>query len=295
MSEVLRARAKVNLRLRVLGRRPDGYHELSTLFDRISLADTIELEAAPAISLTCDRPGIPSGPENLAWRAAAAVIEAGAGNAGVAIRLRKGVPSGAGLGGGSADAAAALVGTNRLLGLGLPEPVMLSIARNLGADVPFFLFAHLRDEGASGAGRMAWGGGVGERLVSVSSPPALFYVLMNPGFEVSTARVFQAGGFGPLPEGAADVAAKQGKPETIEDVLAILQNDLEPVTSGMHPDVGALLSALQEEGALGVRMSGSGPTVFGIYASQYEADDAAARLQRRFASTNTKVFVARGE
>lgn len=307
MSTRLRARAKVNLRLRVLGRRADGYHELATLFDRISLADAIELEPAATLSLECDVPGIPEGPQNLAWRAAAAALGAAndrarsaSGSLGdrarggaVAIRLTKGVPAGAGLGGGSADAAAVLVGTDRLLGLRLGETTLLAVARSLGADVPFFVHGHLRDEEDSGSGRMAFGTGVGEVLTRVSSPPALFYVLMNPGFEVSTARVFQAGGFGPLPEGAADDGVAQGKPETIDDVLSLLRNDLEPVTSGMHPEVAALVGGLREEGALGARMSGSGPTVFGVFASEAAARVASERLIDRFPST--RVFVARGE
>lgn len=288
----IRARAKVNLRLRVLGRRSDGYHELATLFDRISLADTVELEPASSVTLTCDAPGVPGGVQNLAWRAAAAALGAAKDSRGVAIRLSKGVPAGAGLGGGSADAAAVLVGTDRFLGLHLGEPVLLSLARALGADVPFFVHAHLRDEEASGSGRMAFGRGVGERLTTVSGPPALFYVLMNPGFEVSTARVFQAGNFGPLSVDATDEVAP-GKPETIDDVLSLLQNDLEPVTAGLHPELTALLDALREEGALGARMSGSGPTVFGVFASESAAKEASDRLIRRL--PGTKVFVARGE
>ena len=293
----IRARSKVNLRLRVLGRRADGYHELATLFDRISLADELVLEPSDRVSLSCDAPGVPSDATNLAWRAAAAAIEAagGAGGRGVAIRLSKGVPAGAGLGGGSADAAAALVGTDLLLGLALGEQSLLSIGRRLGADVPFFVHAHLRDAERAGSGRMAYGAGVGEVLASISGPPALFYVLMNPGYEVSTARVFQAGAFAPLPPGAADVAMSGAKPKTIDDVISLLQNDLEPVTSGMHPEVPALLEALREQGALGARMSGSGPTVFGVFAQEAEARNAGDRLQRRFAGTKTKVFVARGE
>ena len=289
----LRARAKVNLRLRVLGRRFDGYHELATLFDRISLADAIEIAPAATISLECDAPGIPSGPANLVWRAAAAALGVSNDPRGVAIRLSKGVPAGAGLGGGSADAAAVLVGVDRMLHLGLGEKALLMIARSLGADVPFFVHGHLRDEEDSGSGRMAFGRGVGDVLIRVARPPALFYVLMNPGFEVSTARVFQAGGFGPLPEGAADSGVASGKPETIDDVLSLLQNDLEPVTSGMHPGILTLLDALREEGALGARMSGSGPTVFGVFASEIAAKAASERLLGRLPST--KIFVARGE
>lgn len=286
----IRARAKVNLRLRVLGRRADGYHELSTLFDRISLADTIELSPAASIMLACDAPGLPGGVQNLAWRAAAAALGAAKDARGVAIRLSKGVPAGAGLGGGSADGAAVLVGTDRLLGLKLGEPMLLSIGRALGADVPFFVHAHLRDEESAGSGRMAFGRGVGEVLAPVLRPPPLHYVLVNPGFEVSTALVFREGNFGPLAEDGTDAAKA---PETLDDVLGLLQNDLEAVTAGMHREIGEMLAALREEGALGARMSGSGPTVFGIFASESAASEAADRLRRRM--PETKVFVARGE
>lgn len=289
----IRARAKVNLRLRVLGRRADGYHEVATLFDRISLADTIELQSASSITLACDEPGVPGGVQNLAWRAAAAALGAAKDSRGVAIRLVKGVPAGAGLGGGSADAAAVLVGTDRLLGLKLGEPTLLSLARALGADVPFFVHAHLRDEEPPGSGRMAFGRGVGEVLTPVLHPPPLTYVLVNPGFEVSTARVFEAGNFGPLTEGAADTGIAPGKPETLDDVLALLRNDLETVTAGLHREIGELLAALRAEGALGARMSGSGPTVFGIFGSVSAANEAAERLRRRLSGA-TRVFVARG-
>lgn len=293
----IRARAKVNLRLRVLGRRPDGYHELATLFDRISLADELVLEPADRLSLSCDAPGVPGDATNLAWRAAAAAIDAagGAGGRAVSIRLEKGVPAGAGLGGGSADAAAALVATDRLLDLSLGEKTLLALARKLGADVPFFVHAHLRDADRDGSGRMAYGSGVGDVLTTISGPPQIFYVLMNPGFEVPTARVFQAGGFDPLLPGAADVAVAGMKPKTIDDVISLIKNDLEPVTSGMHPEVPAMLEAIREQGARGACMSGSGPTVFGVFAQESEARKAGDLLQRRFSGTRTKVFVARGE
>lgn len=289
----VRARAKVNLRLRVLGRRADGYHELATLFDRISLADTIDLSPAPSITLACDSPGIPVGAQNLAWRAAAAALGAAKDSRGVAIRLVKGVPAGAGLGGGSADAAAVLVGTDRLLGLKLGEAMLLSLARSLGADVPFFVHGHLRDEEAGGSGRMAFGRGVGEVLTPIARPAALHYVLVNPGFEVSTARVFEAGNFGPLAERAVDEGMAPEKPESLDGVLALLRNDLEAVTAGLHREIGELLVALRAEGALGARMSGSGPTVFGIFALAAAANEAAERMRRRV--PGAKVFVARGE
>ena len=290
----LTARAKVNLHLRVLGKRPDGYHELLTVFDRISLADSLELTPAKAISLECSAPGVPCTPENLVWRAAAAAIaEAGRTDLGVHMVLRKGVPAAAGLGGGSADAAAALVGVDRVLDLRLGERTLLELARRVGADVPFFVHGHFRDLESAGSGRMAMGKGVGENLLGFSTPPALFYVLMNPGFEVGTAWVFQAGGFGPVGSDAASTTLAE--PREMKDVLAMLRNDLEGVTSARHPEIGQLLSDLRDVGAIGTRMSGSGPTVFGIFASAEDAARAGASLQRKHEGTRTRVFVARGE
>lgn len=289
----LEARAKVNLHLRVVGRRADGYHDLVTLFDRISLADQVVLRPRErGIALRCEGP-VPQGPENLAWRAAAAALEEAKCDKGVEIELAKGVPAGAGLGGGSADCAAVLVGTDRLLGLGIPPEALLARARKLGADVPFFVQGLL-----SGRERwMAIGRGVGEVLEEVPAPPPLSYVLMNPGFEVSTAWVFREGRFPLTSEGATGEIVPRGidgvVPETREDVLALLRNDLEAVTAARHPEVGACLRSLLSAGALAARMSGSGPTVFGLFATTVEArrarDELAGRLDAR-----TKVFVAEG-
>ena len=290
MSLSLRARAKVNLRLRVLGKRPDGYHELATIFDRISLADSIELTPAAKVTLACDAPGMPPPEQNLAYRAAVAALGAAKDSRGVAITLVKGVPSGAGLGGGSADAAAVLFGTDRLLSLGLDDATLLSLGRSLGADVPFFVHAHLCDERAAGSGRMAFGLGVGEKLTPIASPPALHYVLLNPGFEVPTPRVFKEGAFPPLPPGASEFPPS---PKSIGDVLALLQNDLEPVTSRLHPEIQSMIRALTEAGALGARMSGSGATVFGIFADDAAANRASESLRPKL--LGTKIFVANGE
>ena len=291
---VLAARAKVNLHLRVVGKRPDGYHDLVTLFDRISLADRLVLrEAESGVQLTCDGP-VPSGPENLAWRAAAAALEAAQSTRGVSLELTKGVPAGAGLGGGSADCAAALVGTDRLLGLGLGEKKLLSLGRALGADVPFFVKGLVENRDRF----MAIGRGVGEVLEEIPSPPPLVYVLINPGFEVSTASVFRDGRFPLTPPGATGEIVPRGidgvVPQTREDVLSLLRNDLEAVTVARHPEVGAHLRDLLSAGALAARMSGSGPTVFGLFATVGEAQRARDELERRFNGTKPRVFVAEG-
>jgi len=294
----LQACAKVNLHLRVVGRRPDGYHDLVTLFDRISLADRLVLrESAKGVRLACEGP-VPAGPENLAWRAAAAALEAARCDRGVEIELTKGVPAGAGLGGGSADCAAALVGTARLLGLSLTDDELLTLGRRLGADVPFFVRGLLRETPDRPRRWMAVGRGVGEVLEEIPSPPALVYVLINPGFEVSTPWAFQAGRFALTPAGATGEIVPHGidgvVPRTREEVLALLRNDLEAVVVAKHPDVGARLQDLLSAGALGARMSGSGSTVFGLFATVGEAQRARAELERRLAGTKNRIFVAEG-
>ncbi len=291
------ARAKVNLLLRVLGKRTDGYHDLFTVFDRLSLADELELEPRPSgITLSCSRPDVPSGEKNLAWRAARAALDAAKSDRGVAIHLEKRVPAGAGLGGGSADAAAALVGTNDLLSLGLSEAMLLDLARKLGADVPFFVWGHLRDRERPGSGRTAIGRGVGEVLSPVSAPP-LFYVLTNPGFEVSTAWVFQQWAL-TVPRGSVDRGFESidgGKPKSFEDWLVVMGNDLEGITASRHREILDLKQALLGVGAVKAQMSGSGPTVFGVFASEGDARKAGAELEQRFGATKTLVIVATGQ
>jgi 4-diphosphocytidyl-2-C-methyl-D-erythritol kinase len=292
------ARAKVNLHLRVVGKRPDGYHDLVTLFDRITLADRLVIAPRPSgISLRCATPGVPLTADNLAWRGAAAALAAAGSDRGVSIDLEKGVPAGAGLGGGSADAAAALVGTDSLYDLHLDDATLLAAGRAIGADVPFFVQGHIRDR-TEARRWMAVGRGVGEKLVEIPRPPPLVYVLMNPGFEVSTARVFQLGRFGSAPSGATDEFVSRGiegvVPGSVEQVLGLLKNDLEEITASLHPEIGEGLRELRSAGALGARMSGSGPTVFGLFATVAAASAARDQLERRFAGTKTKVFVAEG-
>lgn len=300
---IVTARAKVNLLLRVVGKRPDGYHELLTIFDRLSLADELEVEARESgITLACSRPDVPSDDRNLAWRAARAALDAAGAMRGVALRLEKRVPAAAGLGGGSADAASALVATNDVLALGLDERTLLDLARRLGADVPFFVHAHLRDRERAGSGRTAIGRGIGELLSAVTAPD-IFYVLMNPGFEVSTASVFQDWGLtvdGPGVDLRSSTVARVegiegGATKRFEDWLVVMGNDLEAVTERRHPEILELKKALLDAGAAKAQMSGSGPTVFGVFASEGDAQRAGAELEQRLRGTKTRVFVARGE
>ena len=290
------APAKINLFLRVVGRRADGYHELDSVFVPVSLCDQVRVEirvasravADTSIALRCDRDDLPMGAKNLAWRAADAFLHEFGGAARpshVAIDLRKEIPAGAGLGGGSSDAGAVLRMMAALCRV--DDPSRLSrVALGLGADVPFFLSPHV-----------AHVGGVGERISPLGLfPPGarapvwqtpLRMVIAAPPVEVSTAEVFRAlrpaQWSGPAPaEHLRAIAAGEIAP-------AMLQNDLAAVAMARHPEIAQLKSALEAAGATAAAMSGSGGAVFGIFASAAAAARAAAEM--RPALPQTRFYV----
>jgi len=257
------APAKINLCLHVEGRRSDGYHDLSMLMQRISLADrlTLALEQSLGVRIECPGVTLPPGGENIALRAARRMLELAGNKCGVALRVEKRIPVAAGLGGGSSDAATVLLALNDLLGLQLTPAELCAEGLRLGADVPFFLFQHT-----------AWATGVGGRLQAVTGLPPVWYLLVNPGIEVSTAWVFQ--NFRLTSPGA--VTKLPALPSTIKGLLRLLHNDLEPVTIARYPVVGQIKRQLLDVGALGSLMSGSGPTVFGVF-----SDCASAQAAQR--------------
>lgn len=259
------APAKINLCLHVLGKRPDGYHELAMLMQRVSLADrvSISLVSDPGVFVTCAGLDLAAGEENIAGRAARRLIELSGEKRGVRIDIDKRIPVAAGLGGGSSDAAAVLSGLNDMLGLGLSPETLREEGVKLGADVPFFLFPSA-----------AWATGIGERLEPVSGLPAVWYVLVNPGFAVSTAWVFQNLGL-TSPSTATKMPRFSG---ALGELLDILHNDLESVTSVRHPEIAEIKGRLRDLGAAGVLMSGSGPTVFGVFAEEAAALKAAGEI-----------------
>ncbi|HWP34973.1 MAG TPA: 4-(cytidine 5'-diphospho)-2-C-methyl-D-erythritol kinase [Thermodesulfobacteriota bacterium] len=283
--------AKVNLTLEVLGRRADGYHEIRSVMVPISLADELVLRAAaePGVHLTVEGADLPTGPDNLVHRAATLFFEALAegrgpggpagrsrpgGAPGVAIHLVKRIPVGAGLGGGSSDAAATLRGLARLFGVDLGEAALAALARRLGADVPFFLET-----------RPALASGIGERLAPLPPLPPLWMVLLNPGFPVSTAWAYREFDALAGEDGRLTPPGDQG---TIDRFLegpaaaaSALRNDLERATLRAYPVVAELKAALVASGALGALMAGSGPTVFGIFVDEQAARRGYERLRNR--------------
>lgn len=271
----LRAPAKINLCLRVLGRRPDGYHELESLFQMVGLYDDVTVRPRRrGIVVSVEGADLSIGPGNLAYEAAVALAQAIPGSPGAAIDLVKRIPLGAGLGGGSSDAATVLIGLNRLWGLRWPRRRLAEVGAKLGSDVPFFFF-----------GPTAWGTGRGERVtpaprlrLSAAGPVPEWAVLVNPGFPVSTRWAFEA--FDKALRLTNQRAAyKMGRFSRAPSAAAwSMANDLEQVTAARHPVIEEIKVRLLKAGAGIARMSGSGPTVFGTFATRAEALEACQSL-----------------
>jgi 4-diphosphocytidyl-2-C-methyl-D-erythritol kinase len=266
---VLSAAAKVNLTLEVLGRRSDGYHEIVTVMQAVDLSDRLVLEDADGLELRSTAPDVPTDGTNLALKAAANLREAAGSSRGARITLEKRIPVAAGLGGGSADAAAVLVGLNRLWGLRWRAARLAEVAVTLGMDVPFFL----RGGAALGTGR-------GERLEPLPSC-ALALVLVNPRVAASTAEIYS----GVVPAMYSDGARARGMTAALRSrqpsrVAATLGNSLERVATSRYRDVEQMEAALLAAGALGAAMSGSGLTVFGVARSYDHARQIRNRIGR---------------
>lgn len=263
----LKAPAKVNYRLDVIGKRPDGYHDLRMVMQRVDLCDDIEiaLTETPGIRVTCGSKGVPDGPGNIAWRAADALLKLSGKEVGIDISITKRIPVAAGLGGGSSDAATVLMGVNQLLELGLSDQRLMEIGVKLGADVPFFIFK-----------KTALAEGIGDKLTALEQVPPLWVVLVNPGIHVSTAWVYQ--NLRLTTKGA--LAIIPNSYSGIDDVCKLLSNDLEPVTITRFPLLDELKELLIASGARGSLMSGSGSTVFGLFPDEKTAKQAAAEITR---------------
>ncbi len=282
----LLAPAKVNLFLKVVGRRDDGYHDILSLIQPISLYDELCLGISDGegIEVYCDNPGVPGGKGNLACRAAEAFLREVGLKRRITIRITKRIPVGAGLGGGSSDAASVLMGLNEALGTGLEGRRLREMALGLGSDVPFFLL-----------GTPALASGRGEVLEPVELP-SYSYVLLNPGFSVSTAWVYNNLDLTKIRENNKLIDLKESVKTFMKEppgVMDCLENDLEAVTSGRYPAIVGMERVLREAGADGVLMSGSGPTVFGIFLDEHRAQDAYSALKSRLVQPHW-VFVAKG-
>ena len=271
----IRAPAKLNLSLRVLGKRADGYHLLDSVMVPISLYDEVTVTsvkrkpAARKIGLTvvCQHPLVPSGPRNIAHRAATLLIQRSAAERDYHIGINKAIPVGAGLGGGSSDAAATLIAMNRLLALKLSPGELKRIAAPLGADVPFFIDA-----------RPARARGIGDRLTPIRNFPRLWAVVLYPGFPVSTSSVYRKFTL-TLTKPTANTSINSLL-RSADGLRQLLVNDLEKVTFRRYPKLGLLKENLIREGAIAALMSGSGSSIFGIFTSRQSADKAFRRLRK---------------
>jgi 4-diphosphocytidyl-2-C-methyl-D-erythritol kinase len=265
------ARAKINLTLDVLEKRPDGYHEVEMVMQSIELHDRLEFTpVSEGITILVDGGDVPSGEDNLVYRAAKCIRTHGGVRTGVEIYLEKAIPVAAGLGGGSADAAATLVGLNKIWGLGLTLPELMLLGEKLGSDVPFCLM-----------GGTALARGRGEKLQRLQPCPPLGLVLVKPPFGVSTASVYRA--YRPIRAEKKPDYRAMVEVITAKDPCGIalhLSNALEPVTFEMHPELAVIKEMLVEAGALGALMSGSGPTVFGLTPELKAARTVAERYQK---------------
>lgn len=262
--------AKLNLWLRVLRRRPDGYHEIESIACLVSLSDQLRLSAFQSgIHLTCSDPSVPSPPNNLVWKAADAFMSAAFKNSkppGVCIHIQKRIPMQAGMGGASTDAAGTLMGLNQLFGEPLDNRTLVELAQHLGSDVPFFLVK-------TGAALMRGRGEILEPLL----PPSFWAVVVKPPFGIDTGWAYRnctPCEQGPSPHELLGALASGD----IEKVGKFLRNDLQETVERFYPEITRLKDELVRAGAHGALMTGSGSAVFGLAANRSEAEEIARRL-----------------
>ena len=267
----LKAYAKINLGLDVIRRREDGYHEVRMIMQTIRMFDQLEMEkcSRPGIRLATNLPYVPSNENNLVYKAAKLLMDEFQIPEGVEIRLGKFIPVAAGMAGGSSDAAAALVGMNRLFGLGLSQEELMLRGVKIGADVPYCVMRGT-----------ALAEGIGEKLTRLSPMPPCYILIGKPGISVSTKMVYtnlrlDGSTRHPDIDGMID-ALSRGSLEGITDRL---ENVLESVTIPRFPVIRQIKDVMMDCGAMNALMSGSGPTVFGIFNDREKAEQAYGRMK----------------
>jgi len=273
--------AKINLGLHIHKKRDDGFHELETLFQMVAWFDEVEMQkTAQDVELVCDTPGIPTDETNLVVKAARLLQNRFPDKcSGVKIKLKKNIPSGAGLGGGSGNAAGVLLALNLLWNLKLPRSELIAMSSELGSDVPFFLMSPC-----------AIGSGKGEILQPVESPLSFYILMIYPGFPIATPWVY------------GNLKLKLTKAANNISILtnfilrsefarlgAALYNDLEPVVFKRYPEILQIKNELLNSGAAGALLSGSGSTVFGIF----DNPEIAKKALARFTGEKHRVFLAK--
>ncbi len=269
-SIALNAFCKVNLCLEITGRRDDGYHDLATVFQTVSLGDrlTIEVLDEPLVEVLVPDGGAPEGEENLCWQAAELYREECGWPNGAVITLTKNVPSGAGLGGGSSDAAAVLSGLASIDAAPPGQEVLHTLAADLGADVPFFL-----------AGGTAFATGRGDRIVSLPALPACRIVLVGPRLQISTAEAYGMLDEDDFTDGARALAMVTAiREDAAAEIPDHVFNGFARVLEGRWAALGELKRALRDEGAIAAEITGSGSAVFGIFDDHATASAAGRAL-----------------
>lgn len=276
----LKSPAKVNLILEILGKRDDGYHEIKTLLQKINIFDTLlfSLEKESGIFIEMNHPRLPKGKENLIYKAAELIFRRYKLKVGLKVRINKIIPIGSGLGGGSSNAATTLKALNLLLDLELSKKTLINMGREIGADVTFFLH-----EGS------AIGSGIGDRVKRVSLPH-LWYILIYPNFEVSTEWAYK--NF--LLTKSQFHLKLHTSLNDIYRISSILKNDLEKVVLKRYPEIEEMKQILISNGALGASMTGSGPTVFGIFNGIRETDKAFEKIEKLIKKKGWTIFKAHG-
>ena len=267
--------AKVNYTLDILSLRSDGYHNIASVMQTISLFDTIKLTESEGdeITLECDRPEIPHDQRNIAWRAASEILRMAGVSRGLHIQLIKRIPSQAGLGGGSSNAAFTLIGVNELFGLGLPTEELRKVAASLGSDVPFFI-----------SGGTASARGRGEKITPISDAPSLWFVIVKPNTNVSTAQAYRD-----LDGLTNRVSARKTREmeEAIQSgdvqrVVLNMSNDFEQSVMERHLPIALLQDDLLMSKAQAARLCGSGSSVFGVMFSRNEAEECLRLIQLKY-------------
>lgn len=269
----INAMAKVNLGLDVLRRREDGYHEVNMVMQTVKLYDTLVLEAKEeeGITVRVDVGDIPTDENNLIARAARILYQHYPITKGVEITLTKRIPIAAGMAGGSTDAAATLVGMNHLFELGLSEERLKELGVRIGADVPYCI-----------QGGTVLSQGIGEKLTALPKAPDCFLVIAKPDLFISTKEVYEKLDAAALTwHPNIDAMVESIKQQDLAEIAANMGNVLETVTEREYPIISQLKQLLKEEGALNALMSGSGPTVFGIFSDEQKARKALEEVRRK--------------
>ncbi|MFL6333343.1 MAG: 4-(cytidine 5'-diphospho)-2-C-methyl-D-erythritol kinase [Pyrinomonadaceae bacterium] len=264
--------AKINLGLRVHGRRPDGYHEISTIFQTVTLRDTLSFQATNdgSLELVCSDPSIPTDDSNLILRAASALRERSGVSQGARVELVKLIPAGGGLGGGSADAAVTLAALATLWGIKKCAGDLAEIGARLGADVPFFLY-----------GGTASGTGTGTEIRPLEDAPQMHLVIVAPAVHVSTAEAYRALGAPALTkvEPLVNLSVSRTEADFPDSLCDVWSNDFEAVVVRLYPEIGRGRERLVASGAGRVMLSGSGSSVFGVFENKGEAERACEALK----------------